>query len=249
MCDYIETFARVEHKYILPVEKYDSFIKMIQPHIKDDAYPSYSLHNIYYDSPDNLMITRSLEGPEYKEKLRLRAYGEDPTDNVFLEIKKKYDGIVYKRRIALHEKEALDYLNKPIPLSNTSQIAKEIDYVKDLYNVRGKMFIGYDRRAYAGKDEDDVRITFDTNIRYRLHNLSLDDIGEETIIQNPNEMVLEIKVMDRYPMWLSEALAEHKLYKGSFSKYGIIYSALHQKEAKEATLLHTEVLQPCSLQY
>ena len=252
MTDYIETFARVEHKYILPIEKYDAFFAMIQPHIKDDVYPSYSLHNIYYDSPDNLMIRRSLEGPAYKEKLRLRAYGEDTSDKVFLEIKKKFDGIVYKRRIALHEKEAYAYLNHSKQLENHSQIAQEIDYVKNQYNVRKKMFIGYDRRAYTGIQEEDVRITFDTNIRYRLHNLSLNEIGEETVIQNPNEILLEIKVMDRYPIWLSNALSEMKLYKNSFSKYGIIYEALQNKERNETNIVlnHSkEVLQTCSLLY
>ena len=140
----------------------------------------------------------------------------------------------------------------PEQTTDSKEIAQEIDYVKNQYNVRKKMFIGYDRRAYAGIQEEDVRITFDTNIRYRLHDLSLNEIGEETVIQNPNEILLEIKIMDRYPIWLSNALSEMKLYKNSFSKYGIIYEALQNKEKNETNIVlnqSEEVLQTCSLLY
>lgn len=237
MAEYIETFARVEHKYILPKRNYEAFLEEIAPYIEEDEYPRYSLRNIYYDAPDNRMIMRSLEGPVYKEKLRLRAYGERQDDMAFIEIKKKFDGIVYKRRIALHEPEAMRFLEEHHALPVNSQIGQEITYIQQLYNVRKKMFISYDRIAFRGKNESDVRITFDTNIAYRLHNLSLEKTGEEIAIREDDAILLEIKVMDRYPIWLSNALAKMKLYKNSFSKYGIIYSALTKKERQEKNIV------------
>lgn len=227
--EYTDTFQRVEHKYLLERQEANELYKLIKDHLVDDVYPSYSLHNVYYDSADNVLIRRSLEGPCYKEKIRVRSYGEPDSDKpAYIELKKKYDGIVYKRRIQVKEGEINECMAKDHELN--SQIGNEIAYVRDFYDVQAKMFIGYDRRAFAGKDEDDVRITFDTNIRYRLDHLSLHDDHPDEYLLDKNKILMEIKVMDRYPLWLSHALNKMKLTRTSFSKYGTIYAHLIEKE-------------------
>lgn len=138
------------------------------------------------------------------------------------EMKKKYDGIVYKRRIQIPS------INET---SNSSQIKKELQYMKDFYEAKEKVFIAYDRIAYSAKKENDVRITFDTNIRYRFENLKLTDLYDDNYLLNDDQVLLEVKVMNRYPLWLTHALSALKLTRTSFSKYGTIYAqAIHKKE-------------------
>lgn len=222
MC-YTETFERVEHKYLLTKQEANQLFELIKDHIVEDVYPRYTLYNIYYDSDDYQMIRKSIEGPQYKEKLRLRSYGEVKDDGfMYLEMKKKYDGIVYKRRIQIPS------INET---SNSSQIKKELQYMKDFYEAKEKVFIAYDRIAYSAKKESDVRITFDTNIRYRFENLKLTDIYDDNYLLNDDQVLLEVKVMNRYPLWLTHALSALKLTRTSFSKYGTIYAqAIHKKE-------------------
>lgn len=222
MC-YTETFERVEHKYLLTKQEANQLFNLIKDHIVEDVYPRYTLYNIYYDSDDYQMIRKSIEGPQYKEKLRLRSYGEVKDDGfMYLEMKKKYDGIVYKRRIQIPS------INET---SNSSQIKKELQYMKDFYEAKEKVFIAYDRIAYSAKKENDVRITFDTNIRYRFENLKLTDLYDDNYLLNDDQVLLEVKVMNRYPLWLTHALSALKLTRTSFSKYGTIYAqAIHKKE-------------------
>ena len=163
------TFKRKEMKYLLNKEQYLGFMERIKDMAEVDAYGQTSILNIYFDTPDYQLIRTSLEKPVYKEKLRLRSYGT-PTDetNSFIEIKKKYKGIVYKRRISAPYKEAKDYLYEDVPLETPSQISAEIDYFKKSYpGLRPAMAISYDRIAMAGIEDPELRITFDTNIRYR----------------------------------------------------------------------------------
>lgn len=213
---YTETFERVEHKYLLTKKQANKLFDLIQDHIEPDVYPRYTLYNIYYDSDDFQMISKSIEGPQYKEKLRVRSYGEVDEDGfIYLEMKKKYDGIVYKRRIQIPS---------VTETANSFQIKKELAYMKDFYQADKKVFIAYDRVAYAGIHESDVRITFDTNIRYRFDHLKLSDVYEDKYLLNDDQVLLEIKVMNRYPLWLTHALSSLKLTRTSFSKYGTIYS-------------------------
>lgn len=215
---YIDTFQRVEHKYLMNQESANALYKMIQDYIQSDQYPFYKLYNIYYDTDDYRMISHSIGGPVYKEKLRLRSYGEI-SDNpyVYFEMKRKYNGIVYKRRIQISSNEwHEDY-------KDSSQIGNELSYMKKMYDAKRKVFIAYDRYAFQSIHDSDVRITFDTSIRYRLHHLDLTDSYKDTYLLDNKSVLVEIKVMNRYPLWLVDALSKLKLQRTSFSKYGVIY--------------------------
>ncbi len=236
------TMMRVEHKYQMNRKQAEEFLQKAMPHLKADVYPEYDLHNIYYDTPDNALIINCLGHPQYKEKLRLRTYGEpDETTPCFLEIKKKFKGTGVKRRIAVREQEAYAYMNDHVQLEDHSQIAEEIDYMVSRYSLSQKMFIAYHRKAFSGIREKDLRITFDTDICYRLDHLSLHKTGEETMITEEDEVLMEIKVSDRYPMWLTEILSEMKLFRHTFSKYGTIYSELETK--RRSTVNAAEIYQ------
>jgi hypothetical protein len=222
--EFKQTFERYEKKYFLTPTQYRLLKERLNGFVTADEYPTYTLCNIYYDTDDYRLIRASLEKPAYKEKLRVRSYGvPDADSNVFVELKKKYDGVVYKRRITLTPFAAQSLLNGFKTVGQDSQILNEICYFRQFYDVKPKVFIAYDREAYRGRDDSDLRITFDTNMRYRTDNLDLrlGDYGEPII--DSDIILLEIKIPGVCPLWLSQLLSEYKIYPTSFSKYGECY--------------------------
>ena len=214
-------FERVEIKYLLNKEQYDALRIKLEPYMQVDEYGLSTISSIYYDTDTYDVIRTSMEKPSYKEKLRLRAYGTIKEDStVYLELKKKYDGVVYKRRVALPIKVAADYLERGIyPKDNDSQIFREIDYFVKSNKVTTGTLIAYDRTAMFGKEDKELRITFDQNIRTSFDKVDLRTKKEEKPVIKNNEYLMEIKVLGSMPMWLTEALNELKIYPHSFSKY------------------------------
>jgi len=219
-----QCFKRYEKKYFLTPVQYKLFKEKLMEYVTEDEYPTYTLCNIYYDTDDYRLIRASLEKPMYKEKLRVRSYGVPKADGkVFVELKKKFDGVVYKRRITTSPFLAEPFLKGIKPAENESQITREIEYFQRFYQAKPKAFIAYDREAYQGIEDSELRITFDTNMRYRLDNLKLTagDYGEPII--DTDEILMEIKIPGVCPLWLSRLLNEYKIYSTSFSKYGACY--------------------------
>lgn len=210
-------FKRYESKYLINKEQYMKLLSLIKDKMKQDIYGHSTICNIYYDTDSFLLIRNSLEKPLYKEKLRLRNY--NLSNQYFLELKKKYKSVVYKRRIVLDKEEMDDFL---CTLNATNQIQKEIAYFYKFYrNIKKKMFISYNREAYYGENE--LRITFDTNLLYRNYDLNLDNgpYGKEII--SKDQILMEIKAINAMPIWLTNFLTYEKIFKTSFSKYGKAY--------------------------
>ena len=218
----MDKFIREEEKYLLTEDKYMSLKEKIKKYIKDDVYSRYTICSIYFDNDLNESIINSLEKPIYKEKVRIRSYGViDNNGYLYLELKKKYKGIVGKRRIKLTLHELNKYLNNELKVNN--QIMKEIDYVIKKNNFKPKLFGAYDRGSYIGIDNADLRITFDNNLRSRSDNLTLDYNDSGTLYFKENTYIMEIKTLESIPLWLSKTLSELNIYPTSFSKYGEIY--------------------------
>lgn len=221
-------FARTELKYRLTAAQ-DRFLReALATYVEPDQYGESTICNIYYDTPDFRLIRKSIEKPVYKEKLRLRSYGPaGPDDNTFLELKKKHKGIVYKRRICLSERDAMNYLNGTSPLPEQSQIAKELDWFLAFYgNLQPAVYLDYDRTAYYSKDDPDLRITFDRNIHFRTDDLSLSSLPGGRFVIKPGESILEIKADGAMPLWLTALLTQANAQRTSFSKYGTAYNLL-----------------------
>ncbi len=225
---YQNIFKRYELKFMLNTDQYFSLRKIMEEHMQADKYGECTICNLYFDTPDYLLIRRSIEKPVYKEKLRVRSYGVATEDSVvFTELKKKYESIVYKRRISATEKDTMKFLVDREVTSNAfeGQIPKEINYVLDHYApLLPKAYISYDRQAFYGKDDHDFRMTFDRNILWRDYDLSLCKGVYGTSIIQDDQVLLEIKVANAIPLWLINFLSKEKIYKTSFSKYGTAYS-------------------------
>ena len=209
---------------MLTKEQKEQFLERVKDYLEVDQYGESTICNVYYDTPSYDLIRNSIEKPVYKEKLRLRSYGiPKEEDKTFVEIKKKYDGIVYKRRVELPLKESKDYLDHGVSPSKINQIKKEIDYFLNFYQPEKKMYIAYDRTAMIGKQDTNIRVTFDRNIRYRTYDLDLAKGDYGTLILSPDTVIMEIKVAGAYPLWMVSILTDLHIYPTSFSKYGNCY--------------------------
>lgn len=229
----IESFTRYEEKYIITDEIYRLIKPQLEEYMEIDEHSRngnfYTICNIYYDTPDNEIIRKSIERPTYKEKLRLRSYGVvKPTDMVYLEIKKKYDGCVYKRRTSLALEEAYQYLEtmqKPVAINQMNeQILNEIDFIiRKYHNLQPMLYLSYDRNAVFGMEDSSFRITFDTNIRTRRYDIRLDKGIYGDLLLPEGQWVMEVKMKAVVPLWFAELLSKYKIYPVSFSKYGMEY--------------------------
>ncbi len=243
----IEVFNRYEMKYRITNEQYEKLRERLSEHMESDEHSKngefYTICNIYYDTVHNDLIRRSIDGGVYKEKMRLRSYGTVGKDQkVFLEIKKKYKGLVNKRRTKMILQDAYDYFEtgkKPEvqPFMN-AQVLDELDYMKNRLNLMPKLFLSYDRCAMFDRENRDFRVTFDRNITARRYDLGLHYgvYGDKLI--GDDEWIMEIKIDKAMPLWMTEILSEFKIYKTSFSKYGTEYKAyVAQRVASGADII------------
>lgn len=198
----------------------------VDSHSKNGDF--YRICNVYYDTPTNEIIRKSINKPVYKEKLRLRSYGiVGLQDKVYLEIKKKYRGLVNKRRTSIQLGEAYQYIDtkeKPeLQSYMNGQVLNEIDYFLQRYTLIPALYLSYDRNAMYGKEDSSFRITFDTNIRTRRYDVGLDKGNQGDLLLPQNIWIMEAKMERAAPLWFVEILSRYKLYQTSFSKYGTEY--------------------------
>lgn len=232
---YQATFKRYEIKYLLTSQQKERILQVMEPYMKLDCYGRTMIRNIYYDTNSFRLIRRSLEKPAYKEKLRIRSYqaaaGEDP---VFVELKKKYQSVVYKRRLTLPEGQAMYAFRYNLPLPVHSQIAQEIEYFRAYYaGLHPTVFLAYEREAYYSLDGGEFRVTFDENILYREYNFSLGSKVSGTPLLAEGQTLMEIKTAGGLPLWMSRELNRLRVYPASFSKYGAAYRQMMARAQRD----------------
>ena len=228
----IEVFNRYEKKYIINDEMYEDLLSVIDEHMERDMYnlggKPYVISNLYYDDDTDYVIRRSVEKPSYKEKLRLRSYGVTPLDGrVYLEIKKKFNGLVNKRRTRLTLQEAYDFIEtgNPPELKDymNKQVLKELTYYLSRHKVHPVAYVRYERFAFFEKGNIDLRVSFDRNIITRRYDLNLHTNEDGELLLPEGLWILEIKTGRAIPVWLAKALSENGIYRRSFSKIGTDY--------------------------
>ncbi|MCC8127904.1 MAG: polyphosphate polymerase domain-containing protein [Clostridiales bacterium] len=218
------SFQRYETKYLLNQEQYRELLPLLRTRLTQDAGGVYTVCNIYYDTDNFDLIRASIEKPVYKEKFRLRSYGiPDENGIVFAEIKKKFNGIVYKRRIDASPAEIRALIGKGTELKREQQIQRELRCFFRRYRPAPKAFIGYERLALVGREDADLRVTFDWNVRWRDRDLDIcaGDYGKPLF--EDDRVVMEVKTAAAIPLWLVSLLSQRRIYSTGFSKYGTCY--------------------------
>ena len=248
---YQKVFKRYELKFILTKSQQAKILKAMEPYMEPDHFGRSTVRNIYFDTDDYILARHSIARPDFKEKLRIRSYSQaDPESTVFVELKRKYDHVVYKRRVPMAETDAMNWTRgltrAETGSSNTdagSQMHSEIDYFLSYYkNLQPAVFLTYDRQAYKMRDAvcddhsgaalagKDFRVTFDENILCRDYDISLTSDVYGVPVLEEGKVLMELKCLGGIPLWMTQVLSEEKIYKTSFSKYGTAYSRYIQPE-------------------
>ena len=235
---YQTVFQRYELKFILTCDQKKKVLQAMAPYMALDKYGLTTIRNIYFDTDNYRLVRHSIEKPVYKEKLRIRSYSQaDPISPVFVELKKKYESIVYKRRLSLPEAQAMDWVNGGLHYQKETQISDEIDYFITYYQtLHPVVFLSYEREAYYSLCGDDFRITFDDTILCRQEDLSLTSDVWGTSILEDGMVLMEIKCSGGIPLWMTRFLSDEHLYKTSYSKYGTAYQLIIFPKLKEAAV-------------
>lgn len=228
----IEVFSRYELKFGINSKQYGAVLNEIEGRMTSDAHSRggayYTISNIYYDTPDNRLISAALNHDgDYRYKLRLRTY--DPSQQTaFLEIKKKFRGLTGKRRTAMYIDDVNPMLIQGVfpkaqPFMNM-QVTNELYRIGRVLTLEPKAVISYDRRAYFGTgSEGDLRITFDRGIRARRSGLDLRLGSGGEPLTDPDFYIMEVKVEHGVPMWVAKMLSDNEIRRIKFSKYGTEY--------------------------
>ncbi len=224
MAEFQSIFKRYETKYMVTREQRAHILNTAGDRLAKDKFFESTVCSIYYDTPSSLLIRTSLDKPAYKEKLRLRSYGVPTLEStVFLEIKKKYSGVVYKRRASMELAKAYEFLEGHV--KPDSQIERELDWIlKEYGTLEPAAFVSYDRTSFCGTEDTELRITFDSNITYREDTLRLERgvFGDKLI--DEEQFIMEVKSPYAVPLWFAHELDGLRLFPTSFSKYGTGYT-------------------------
>jgi hypothetical protein len=230
-------FERYEEKYLVCAEQGAEFKKLILRHMEPDQYGEYLVQNLYYDTENWDVVRASTQKPLYKEKMRLRCYNMPHTNSkLFLELKKKFAGIVYKRRIAIPFTALSSRSVHDVVKEENSQIARELDFYLNQHDVFQRMYIAYRRIAFTSTAQqsstecEGLRVTFDSDIRFRLDHLDYANPDNGYGILPQGTMVMEIKTQGGVPLWMARSLAENRIFPMAFSKYGVCYSSYNVKQ-------------------
>jgi len=236
-------FKRNENKYLVSKEQAEAFQNILSQYMELDKFGEYLVQNIYYDTKNWDLIRTSIEKPLYKEKVRLRCYNIPNNESkLFLELKKKYKGIVYKNRITIPYNKFPEISQSSVMhlvTKRDSQISRELSFFMEKYNVCGKIYIAYRRKAFTETEQKELRVTFDSDIRFRLEKLDFLNPDEGIILLPKDKIVMEIKAPGIIPLWMARALSENKIFPAPFSKYGKCYTGfiIKQPEIKTKELL------------
>ncbi|MDR2656187.1 MAG: polyphosphate polymerase domain-containing protein [Oscillospiraceae bacterium] len=219
------TFRRYEKKYLITREQRSALQALLPRYMSPDRFGEYLVQNLYYDTENWDCIRESIKKPCYKEKLRLRCYGV-PNQNTefFLELKKKFKELVCKRRIAIPAQKFGGRTVRVIVAAEASQIGRELDFYLQSNAVSEKIYISYNRTAFAGIKDEGLRVTFDTDIRFRQSGLDFFHPFDGKPVLPPGKTLMEVKTLGGMPVWMARALSEYKIFPTAFSKYGVCYS-------------------------
>ncbi|QHI72857.1 polyphosphate polymerase domain-containing protein [Aminipila terrae] len=239
----IEVFNRFEKKYFVKEEQMTRVLSEIEKHMTPDKNnlnrETYSICNIYFDTENDDLIRSSLSKPVYKEKVRLRTYGIPKKDDIaFLEIKKKVQGLVNKRRTKIKIQDAYRFIENGgkigVEQYMNVQVLRELSFMTQKYKLYPKVMIAYDRMAYFEKQNPDLRVSFDINIRARRNHLKLEEGTQGEALLEAGMWLMEIKTSKAMPLWLTGLLSREQIRPVSFSKYGTEFkNYLSSKKDKE----------------
>lgn len=227
-----EMFTRRELKFLVPFNHYQEIVKSMAPYAVEDPFADESGHykivSLYFESPDHKIYYDTRNKAPFRQKLRLRMYNRfEVTESAFFEIKQKYQNVVLKRRTVLKLNDAYRFITQEPQAqlahddygASNPQVLKEISSLRKMYQLSPKVIVSYERHAFLGKKDKDLRVTFDHHLTCRSDSLLLESGTEGTNFVHPNLVVMEVKVTHSVPLWLARILSDFQCPNQRVSKY------------------------------
>jgi len=229
-------FDRWELKYVVTIKQMYQLMGAVEPYVVMDENGNdgvYKIKSLYFDSYDFRYYHEKINGNKFRQKVRLRGYGDIKNDDdVFFEIKQRYNSTVQKRRVGLKLDDAYELIDDELMdkdkySKKKLKVLEEIKYLSSMHSLQPKAIVSYDRKAYMGKYEDGLRITFDTNLKCRKTNMNLEQKSSEQYFIHPGYAVLEIKTNEKVPIWLISIIQRFSVEAERVSKYCLSVEKLY----------------------
>ncbi|MCB2205750.1 polyphosphate polymerase domain-containing protein [bacterium] len=236
-------YPKFEYKYLFPLDLYETLRSRIEemcpldPYAVREADGRYTIRSVYFDSIRYRAYDQKVEGVRKRQKFRIRVYGnETPSSVAFLEIKQK-DGalltkyrapVLYRNLPALFtENSYMHYIRSGTGAGVDRSNARRWMYYCVRKQLRPVVLINYERSAFAGVENFDLRITLDTSIRGEMYpglTRMFDDSKARPAMKTHG--ILEVKFTIGVPMWMRNIIREYNLQRLALSKYTICIDAL-----------------------
>ena len=223
---------RYELKYVLDRSQYEQVVAGLATHMEPDPHSEggrYLVTSLYYDTADYKAYWDKIDGHRFRRKVRVRVYNVQmisPDSLCFVEIKQRTNKTLQKKRIILPYSSAIALCGSGTGTDgNTEADRAVIDEVLYLFNtlrLQPACIVSYDRLAFNGGAYDPgLRVTFDTNLKCRTHDLTLLSQGyaENDFFVPPQWCVMEVKVNARVPYWLTGVISRYRCTLRRISKY------------------------------
>ncbi len=230
-------FERFEYKYFVPERRVDEIRAFIAPYVLPDADAgeridgSYTITNLYYDTPTFELWHQQEVGAMDRYKLRIRTYGTEADGPIFFEVKRKVKDVVVKTRGFCPRD---DYADR-VQWIFADQLASESDWNLADFQRRAlihgavpQVLLRYEREAYESRFGDYARVTFDRGIRFqpaRGTGLTGEcgawnylDTGLD-VAGFPSAVLVELKFTRHVPYWLYDLVRTFQLEQTNSSKY------------------------------
>ena len=227
----IRRFNRYELKYVLTHREYLRILNDLEEFLDRDRHAGaegiYRVASLYYDSLDFSCYRNKVDGIKYRRKLRLRIYKDSDISHGFVEIKQRINRTVQKRRLRLPIDEAKALCSgEDIGIDRFDTIdratASEVLYLVQDMGMKPKCIISYHRRPFEGSRYDyGLRITFDTHLKSRIHELDITAECSDRFFLAPDIVVMEVKINEKIPIWLTSIIGAHQCNLQRVSKYCI----------------------------
>jgi len=227
----IRRFNRYELKYVVHATAYRALVEDLKHFMVPDPYGDvdgfYRVTSLYYDSPDYQFYRSKVEGLKYRRKLRLRIYPGTDISKVtkgFCEIKQRINRTVQKRRLTLPLDDAVSLCSGTFDASALDELdaaaASEMLYMVRAANLRPSCIVSYRRQAFmGGRFEAGMRLTFDMQLQGRMQSLTVNEESPNHYFIPPDWFIMEVKVNERVPVWVTSLLAKHECQTQRVSKY------------------------------
>ena len=233
----IRRFNRFELKYVLPVMKAEALIEELRAQMPEDVHSKgrgYRIISLYYDSPGLDCFWSKIEGIKFRRKVRLRSYAASEHERLetgLVEIKQRINRTVQKRRLVLPMEQAKELcLGQAIPQGLDAldeQVAQEVCYRSKSMHLQPTAITAYYRRAFEGAfDNAGLRVTFDYDVRGRVHALDLNESATNHLVLPLDWCIMEVKANERVPNWLTSLLGRHNCSLNRLSKYCLVVAQL-----------------------